>query len=74
MRPSDSQFPAFVMGSLPARLAGSALTRPLMESTVSYPTGGNQLYFEIEDGSFWFAHRKECLFRLLRRFPPGGLS
>ncbi|MBN2370218.1 MAG: class I SAM-dependent methyltransferase [Vicinamibacteria bacterium] len=40
---------------------------------ISYPTDGNRLYFEIEDGSFWFRHRNDLLIDTLNRFPPAGV-
>ena len=39
---------------------------------VSYPTAGNEDCFEVEDSSFWFAHRNACLLALLQRFPTPG--
>ena len=42
-------------------------------SVISYPEGGNDVYFEIEDRSFWFQHRNRSLLEAMNRFPPGGL-
>jgi SAM-dependent methyltransferase len=39
---------------------------------ISFPEMGNQLCFGVEDSSFWFAHRKNCLLEIIRRFPPVG--
>jgi SAM-dependent methyltransferase len=41
-------------------------------SAVSYPEGGNDLYFEVEEKSFWFQHRNRCLVEVMDRFPPPG--
>jgi SAM-dependent methyltransferase len=41
-------------------------------SSVSYPAEGNDLCFSLEDDSFWFQHRSECIVRLVRAYPPGG--
>jgi SAM-dependent methyltransferase len=41
-------------------------------SRVSYPERGNDLYFAIEDQSFWFRHRNRCILELVRLFPPPG--
>lgn len=41
--------------------------------SVSYPTEGNGACFEIEDQSFWFAHRNVAIERLLDDYPPGGI-
>ena len=46
--------------------------RPAQISTVSYPEDGNDTCFQIEEGSYWFAHRNECIRTLLSQFPPGG--
>ena len=37
---------------------------------VSYPEGGSALCFDIEDSSFWFAHRRAVIVDALRRFAP----
>jgi len=39
---------------------------------ISYPEEGNELCFEIEDKSFWFHHRNDCIRELVRNFPPMG--
>lgn len=39
---------------------------------ISYPKGGNVDCFNIEERSFWFKHRNNCLVEVFRRFPPGG--
>ena len=44
-----------------------------LRSSISYPEGGNDTYFELEDTSFWFNHRNRCIVELFKRFPPGGL-
>jgi SAM-dependent methyltransferase len=31
------------------------------QSEISYPAGGNEFCFEIEDQSFWFKHRADCI-------------
>jgi SAM-dependent methyltransferase len=37
---------------------------------ISYPEEGNETCFQIEDQSFWFQHRNECIRELVRKFPP----
>lgn len=37
---------------------------------VSYPADGNAACFGIEDRSFWFRHRNECIATVVRNFPP----
>lgn len=39
-------------------------------SDVSYPTDGNTHCFEIENQSFWFKHRNDCILATIRLFPP----
>jgi SAM-dependent methyltransferase len=39
---------------------------------VSYPEEGNAACFEVEDQSFWFRHRNDCIRELARNFPPRG--
>jgi hypothetical protein len=38
--------------------------------SLSYPEDANDLYFEIEDKSFWFNHRNKCITALIDRFAP----
>ena len=39
---------------------------------ISYPEEGNEACFQIEEQSFWFRHRNDCLRELARNFPPRG--
>jgi SAM-dependent methyltransferase len=39
-------------------------------STVSYPDIANDLCFQVEDNSFWFIHRNNCIINVIRNFPP----
>lgn len=39
---------------------------------VSYPEEGNQQYFQIEDKSFWFKHRNNCIVAALNLYTPTG--
>jgi SAM-dependent methyltransferase len=39
-------------------------------SVVSYPQGGHDTCFGVEDTSFWFAHRNRCIAAVVSRFPP----
>lgn len=41
-------------------------------SAVSYPDSGNQNCFAVEDQSFWFQHRNNCILEMLRQLPPPG--
>ncbi len=51
---------------------GDGLWEARATRAVSYPEGGHDRCFELEDGSFWFAHRNACLSAVLERFPPPG--
>lgn len=42
------------------------------EDHISYPGDGNDACFQIEDTSYWFQHRKNCILALMRHFPPAG--
>ena len=37
---------------------------------VSYPQGGNEACYQIEDSSFWFIHRNACIAAAVKSFPP----
>ena len=39
---------------------------------LSFPERGHGVCQQVEEQSFWFAHRNACLAELLRRFPPSG--
>jgi SAM-dependent methyltransferase len=42
-------------------------------SAVSYPEGGNEFCFGVEDSSFWFRHRNACIASVVKRLPPAGV-
>ena len=42
------------------------------KSDISYPDYGNEFCFQIEDNSFWFRHRNNCILELVKNFQPGG--
>ncbi len=39
----------------------------------SYPDNDSNDYFTIEDDSFWFKHRNDCILESVRQFPPNGM-
>ncbi len=41
-------------------------------AAVSYPEGGNEACFAVEDSSFWFGHRNQCILEAVKQFPPQG--
>lgn len=40
--------------------------------SISYPSDGNDACLAVEDGSFWFKHRNECIVAVVQRFPPNS--
>ena len=41
-------------------------------SEVSYPSGSNDECYQIEDTSFWFKHRNDCITAVVKKFYDGG--
>jgi SAM-dependent methyltransferase len=41
-------------------------------SNVSYPEDGNELCFNLEDATFWFRYRNNCILEVIRFLPPPG--
>ncbi|HOK77813.1 MAG TPA: class I SAM-dependent methyltransferase [Verrucomicrobiota bacterium] len=41
-------------------------------SPVYYPEDGNETCLQVEETSYWFNHRNQCIIEVLRQFPPGG--
>jgi SAM-dependent methyltransferase len=39
---------------------------------ISFPEAGNAHYLEVEDRSFWFRQRSQCIVAVMRRLPPAG--
>jgi len=37
---------------------------------ISYPSDGNEAFFAIEDHSFWFRHRNNCIVSVVNAYPP----
>lgn len=37
---------------------------------VYYPSEGNDAYFNIEEDSFWFKHRNNCILSIVKLYPP----
>ncbi len=37
---------------------------------ISYPPDGNSVCFSIEDRSFWFKHRNNCILSAMKSYPP----
>lgn len=52
------------------RLAADGIWYGAGAPGISYPSAGNDACFAVEDGSFWFKHRNECITAVVKRFPP----
>jgi len=39
---------------------------------ISYPEQGNEICYEIEESSFWFKHRNNCILASIKNHPPNG--
>lgn len=37
---------------------------------IYYPSEGNDAYFNIEEDSFWFKHRNNCILSIVKLYPP----
>lgn len=42
------------------------------KETISYPEDGSDNCFDVEDDSFWFRHRNDCIVSAVKSFPPPG--
>lgn len=40
------------------------------EDIISYPTEGNQVSFNLEENSFWFKHRNNCIAEAVKQYAP----
>ncbi|MBL4865055.1 MAG: hypothetical protein JKY67_01610, partial [Pseudomonadales bacterium] len=38
--------------------------------TINYPSDGNDACFTVEENSFWFKHRNNCIASVVKSFPP----
>ncbi|NIM10828.1 MAG: hypothetical protein GTO45_02460 [Candidatus Aminicenantes bacterium] len=43
-----------------------------VRSDISYFNEGNELCSRLEEDSFWFRHRNNCIIEMVKQFPPGG--
>ena len=39
---------------------------------LAYPKDQNKRCFQVEDKSFWFKHRNDCIISAIKRLPPAG--
>jgi len=42
------------------------------ESEISYPKDGNETFFKIEESSFWFNHRNNCIVEAVKKYCPNN--
>lgn len=42
------------------------------QGDISYPDDGNTACYQVEDTSYWFLHRNECIAAVVKRYPPPG--
>lgn len=40
------------------------------DQNIAYPSDGNECCFAVEDNSFWFRHRNNCIVSVLKSYPP----
>ncbi|MGA9278023.1 class I SAM-dependent methyltransferase [Ilumatobacter sp.] len=56
--------------ALRVRLGDDDIWRADDESDVSYPASGHSSCLAVEESSFWFNHRNDCIRELVQAFPP----
>jgi hypothetical protein len=42
-------------------------------SEISYPAAGNEICYQIEENSFWFKHRNNCILTAVKKYNKGQL-
>jgi hypothetical protein len=42
-------------------------------SDISYPEAGNEICYQIEENSFWFKHRNNCILTAVKKYNEGRL-
>lgn len=52
------------------RLGGDGIWYASDNCNVSYPITGNETSFAVENGSFWFKHRNNCILSIVSSFSP----
>lgn len=43
-----------------------------LKKEIYYPHEAHDEYFQLEEKSFWFIHRNNCIIEAVKNFPPGG--
>ena len=49
---------------------GNRVWKSIKISNVSYPVDAHKHLYSVEENSFWFKHRNDCIIGILKRFPP----
>ena len=49
---------------------GNGVWKSTKISNVSYPADAHRYLCSVEENSFWFKHRNDCIVRVVQRFPP----
>jgi len=42
-------------------------------AAIAYPDEGNENSYQVEENSFWFRHRNNCIVEILKKFPPANV-
>lgn len=45
----------------------------LYKTDISYPDFGNEFCFSVEENSFWFKHRNNCIIELIKKYSSGNI-
>jgi hypothetical protein len=53
-------------------LRGDGIWFASRQGPVSYPKHGDSTCLQVEDRSFWFRHRNQCVASVVRRSAPKG--
>lgn len=64
---------AEISSNLEQDRSGIWLPRKVDRASISFPEGGYDACFELEDASFWFTHRNDVIALALRRHPFDGV-
>ncbi len=43
-----------------------------IQTSVMYPGEGNSTCYELEENSYWFSHRNDCILSVIKKNPPSG--
>lgn len=54
------------------KLDESGIWRSRHSASISYPEEANASCYQLEDASFWFGHRNDCIIATVKLFPPVG--